>query len=312
MSELAIDVRSLVKRFDDVVAVNGIDLQVPKGRCVGLLGPNGAGKTTTVEILEGLQEPTSGDVQVLGMRWRDQEDALRERIGMALQETRFHEKLTVYETVRLFRSFYKRGVSVEEAIRYVQLEEKQNAHVVKLSGGQRQRLAIAVALVSDPDILFLDEPTTGLDPQSRRSLWDVVERLKAKGRTVVLTTHYMEEAEVLCDDIVIVDHGKVVARGTPKELIASIGGEQVISVVTSVPLAEQSYSGVPGLKSCRVRGSSADLTVEDLAVAVPAVLTIIRDASATLVQLATRHATLDDVFLSLTGRSLRDDKEGQS
>jgi ABC-2 type transport system ATP-binding protein len=304
---LAIEVRGLVKRFDDVVAVAGTDFEVPAGQCVGLLGPNGAGKTTTVEILEGLQQPTSGEVRLLGLRWDKDGARLRERIGIALQETHFPERLSVEETVRLFRSFYPHGLSVEEAIALVQLEEKRGTYVVKLSGGQRQRLALAVALAADPEILFLDEPTTGLDPQSRRALWDVIERLKGKGRTVVLTTHYMEEAQVLCDQVIIMDHGRIVARGTPAELIASIGGEQVIEFATTPALPAEAFAQVPTLVASRPRGNGHSLSVKELHRALPGLLSIVAARGVSLNHLSTHQATLDDVFLAYTGRSLRED-----
>jgi ABC-2 type transport system ATP-binding protein len=304
---LAIEVRGLVKRFEDVVAIAGTEFEVPVGQCVGLLGPNGAGKTTTVEILEGLQQPTEGAVRLLGLSWDKDAAELRERIGIALQETRFHDRLTVEETVRLFRSFYRRGLSVEEAIGLVRLEEKRNASVVKLSGGQRQRLALAVALAADPEILFLDEPTTGLDPQSRRALWDVIEGLKGKGRTVVLTTHYMEEAEVLCDQVIIMDHGRIVARGTPAQLIASIGGDQVIEFATRPALPTEAFAEIPTKVSLMPRGEGHTLSVKELHRALPALLSIVSARGASLEHLSTRHATLDDVFLALTGRSLRED-----
>jgi ABC-2 type transport system ATP-binding protein len=304
---VAIEVRGLVKRFEDVVAVAGTDFEVPVGQCVGLLGPNGAGKTTTVEILEGLQHPTSGEVRLLGRSWTRNAEEIRERIGIALQETHFHDRLTVEETVRLFRSFYRRGLSVEEAIALVKLEEKRGVYVMKLSGGQRQRLALAVALAADPEILFLDEPTTGLDPQSRRALWDVIEGLKGKGRTVVLTTHYMEEAQVLCDQVIIMDHGRIVARGSPAQLIASIGGEQVIEFATTPALPADAFAEVPTLVASRPRGDGHTLSVKELHRALPGVLSIVTARGAALAHLSTRQATLDDVFLAFTGRSLRED-----
>lgn len=219
MSELAVRCHKLVKKYGDVTAVDGLDLEVRKGECFGLLGPNGAGKTTTVEILEGLLEPTSGDVEILGRRWTDDDAELREQIGVSLQQTFLPERLTVREILALFRSLYATGISVDGAIDLVSLREKENARYAALSGGQRQRLAVACALVGEPRLLFLDEPTTGLDPQSRRMLWDVVSAFKDKGGSVVLTTHYMEEAERLCDRVGVVDHGKMIALGTPKELI---------------------------------------------------------------------------------------------
>jgi ABC-2 type transport system ATP-binding protein len=308
MSALAIEVHGLVKRFDDVLAIDGIDLEVPTGQCVGLLGPNGAGKTTTVEILEGLQPPTAGTVRVLGRGWDGDATEIRARIGIQLQETRFHDRLTVEETVRLFRSFYVRGRPVDEAIRRVQLDEKRRTWVSRLSGGQRQRLALAVALVSDPELLFLDEPTTGLDPQSRRALWSVIESLKGQGRTVVLTTHYMEEAAYLCDRVVIVDRGRVVADGTPASLVASLGGGQLIELVTHPVLGDEAFAGVTGLAGMRRRGEAFTLSVEALHVALPAVLDAVSSKGASLAALSTRQATLDDVFLAITGHSLREDE----
>ncbi len=212
------------------MAVNGRDLDVQAGECFGLLGPNGAGKSTTFEILEGLLEPTAGDVEVLGMRWGKNERALRERLGVSLQQTLLPETLSVGEILTLFRSFFARGRDPDDVIRAVSLEEKRSAWYGKLSGGQKQRLAVACALVGDPDLLFLDEPTTGLDPHSRLQLWDVIEAFKRDNRTVMLSTHYMDEAERLCDRVGVVDHGKLIAIGTPRELISSRGGKEVIEV----------------------------------------------------------------------------------
>jgi len=226
--QLAARCQNLQKRYGDVIAVDGLSLEVRSGECFGLLGPNGAGKTTTIEILEGLLAPDGGDVEVLGFRWNAHERELRQRLGIQLQETQFTDKLTVEETLRLFRSFYDRGKSIDELLALVELESKRRSWVVKLSGGQKQRLSIACALAGDPDLLFLDEPTTGLDPQSRRQLWDILARFRAAGGSVLMTTHYMDEAQVLCDRVAIVDHGRVIAEGTPKELIASLGAPKVV------------------------------------------------------------------------------------
>ena len=220
----AVTCKQLFKRYEGggkaVDAVNGLDLEVHRGECFGLLGPNGAGKTTTVEILEGLIPATSGEVEVLGMRWDTGHDyELRQKLGITLQETRLRDKLSVLETLQMFRSFYNDGIAAEEAMALVSLEEKSDAWISKLSGGQKQRVAVACALVGKPELVFLDEPTTGLDPQARRQLWDIVTDIKRAGNTVFLTTHYMDEAEKLCDRVAIVDHGKIIALGSPRDLI---------------------------------------------------------------------------------------------
>jgi ABC-2 type transport system ATP-binding protein len=229
MSELAVRCHGLHKRYGDVVAVDGLSLEVSRGECFGLLGPNGAGKTTTIEILEGLLVPDAGDVQVLGCRWAADERALRQRLGIQLQETQLNEKLSVEETLRLFRSFYHRGPTVDALLKMVALDSKRSSWVGKLSGGQKQRLSVACSLAGGPELLFLDEPTTGLDPQSRRQLWEVLERFRNDGGTVLLTTHYMDEAEVLCDRVAVVDHGNVIALGAPRELIATLGAPKVVT-----------------------------------------------------------------------------------
>jgi ABC-2 type transport system ATP-binding protein len=306
-STVALRCVGLVKRFADVTAVNGLDLEVFAGECFGLLGPNGAGKTTTVEILEGLTPSDEGTVELLDQRWGKGDDrALRERIGVQLQETQLAEKVTVVETLRLFRSFYQRGHSVDEVIQTVALEEKRNARVGKLSGGQKQRLAVACALVSDPELLFLDEPTTGLDPQARLSLWDIVEKFRARGGTILLTTHYMEEATRLCDRVAIMDHGKVIALGTPAELIESLGADQIIEFSATQELADDALKHLPAVNHLHKRDDVYSLTVSEIGIALPALLAEIRRQQAELVALTTHQATLDDVFVSLTGRMLRD------
>lgn len=304
---VALRCSGLVKRFADVTAVNGLDLEVFAGECFGLLGPNGAGKTTTVEILEGLTPSDEGTVELLGQRWHTGNDrALRERLGVQLQETQLAEKVTVAETIRLFRSFYQRGHSVDEVIKTVALEEKRNARVGKLSGGQKQRLAVACALVSDPELLFLDEPTTGLDPQARLSLWDIVEKFRAGGGTILLTTHYMEEATRLCDRVAIMDHGKVIALGTPAELIESLGADQIIEFSVTQELGEDPLTRLPAVNHLHKRGDVYALTVSEIGVALPALLAEIKRQQSELVTLTTHQATLEDVFVSLTGRMLRD------
>jgi len=308
-AQAAISCRGLVKRYGTVVAVDGLDLEVRAGECFGLLGPNGAGKTTTIEILQGLLAPDSGDVRVLGLTWKHHEAELRQRMGSQLQETKLAEKLTVREMLTLFRSFYQRGASPDHVMEVVQLTEKQNAWVSKLSGGQRQRLAVACALVCQPDILFLDEPTTGLDPQSRRQLWDVVLRFREGGGTILLTTHYMEEAERLCDRVAVMDHGRVIALGTPRQLIASLGAEHVVefALADGAYLDDLVLRALPGVAAVRRDDGKTRLTVARVHETVPALLHLLGARGAALSELTTHHATLEDVFLGLTGRHLRDD-----
>ncbi|HEV8198162.1 MAG TPA: ABC transporter ATP-binding protein [Gemmatimonadales bacterium] len=314
---LAVELRGLRKAYKDVVAVNGLDLEVRPGECFGLLGPNGAGKTTTIEICEGLTTPDAGEVRVLGRDWATGGGALRERLGISLQETQFSDKLTVSETLRLFRSFYRRPRPLADVLDAVQLGEKRNGRVGQLSGGQKQRLALACALVADPELFFLDEPTTGLDPQSRRQLWDLIEGVQRAGRTVVLTTHYMEEAERLCDRVAIVDHGKVIAAGSPRELVAGLGAQHVVEFSLGSPPS-------PGGPTDRPTVSDAELLALDGAVSVrrtedrcqvesthahrtiPALLALLSARGLPLAELSTHSASLEDVFVHLTGRQLRD------
>lgn len=309
-------IRSLRKAFADVQAVDGIDLEVHRGECFGLLGPNGAGKTTTIEICEGLTDPDEGTVELLGLNWKSGAKELRQRIGIQLQETQFPDKLTVEETLRLFRSFFHRGLSIDDSIRIAQLEEKRRSRVGGLSGGQKQRLAMATALVGDPELLFLDEPTTGLDPQARRHLWDLVEGLKRAGRTIILTTHYMDEAERLCDRVAIMDHGRVIALGTPQQLIATVGGEDIVEFAVSakdvsraeyVALQAERLTTIPGVQSHRVDDELHQLSVSELHTAVPRIIAALEEQGLHLSEFRTHSATLEDVFVRLTGRKLRDE-----
>ena len=309
-SNSALRVRHLRKSYKDVIAVDGLDLEVQAGECFGLLGPNGAGKTTTVEICEGLTAPDSGDVEVLGQRWISNAAQLRQRLGIQLQDTQLSEKLTVFETVRLFRSFFRQGAETSEVIARVQLEEKQKSRVGDLSGGQKQRLALACALVGDPDFLFLDEPTTGLDPQARRQLWELIEEFKRSGRTILLTTHYMEEAERLCDRVAIIDHGREIALGTPRELIAATCAEQMVEFTAgsaSKALDVPALRRIEGVRDVRTENGAVLLQVTELHTSVPALLAELTRQNVSLTELRTHSATLEDVFVTLTGRHLRDE-----
>lgn len=303
----ALVIRGLRKAYGSVVAVDGLDLTIHAGECFGLLGPNGAGKTTTVEICEGLIAPDAGEVVVLGEQWARAPKSLRARIGISLQETRLSDKLTVRETLQLFRSFYRDGHPVAQVLDEVDLTEKQDARVATLSGGQRQRLALACALVGNPALFFLDEPTTGLDPQSRRQIWELITRFRASGRTILLTTHYMDEAERLCDRVAIIDHGKVIALGTPRDLIARLGAGHVIefSLEESENL-DHLLGDIPGLsgirrseRGWRMQAGSLDQTLSDI-------LTRCREQRLDPQRLRVHSATLEDLFVTLTGRHLGD------
>ncbi len=338
---------NLRKTYDGKVeAVRGLSLQIEAGHCFGLLGPNGAGKTTTIEILEGLLAPTSGEVRIFGHTWNDNPRQLREWIGISLQETRLSEKLTVRETIELFASFYSEPRPAEDILEELQLTEKSDAWVGKLSGGQKQRLAVATALVGNPRILFLDEPTTGLDPQSRRQLWDIIRAFQKKGGTVLLTTHYMDEAERLCDQLAIVDHGQIIAEGTPADLIDRLGGHHVVEFQVgtverraSSPVPQGAMPGaasatgrggngkdkehtgagsddnvnldrwrsLPSVESVRREDSTVLLSVREPHLTIPALLDAVTNDGHQLEHLSTRQASLEDVFVQLTGRHLRED-----
>jgi ABC-2 type transport system ATP-binding protein len=308
----AILCRDLRKTYDGKVeAVRGLSLEIQGGECFGLLGPNGAGKTTTIEILEGLLDPTSGQVEILGHTWQRNSREVREWLGISLQETRLSEKLTVRETIELFASFYREPRSADEVLDDLQLVEKAGAFVGKLSGGQRQRLAVATALVGNPRILFLDEPTTGLDPQSRRQLWDLVRKFQRGGGTVLLTTHYMDEAERLCDRLAIIDHGQVIAEGTPSDLIERLGGHHVVEFEASGNSGDgtalDAWRVLPGVESLRHDDGLVSLTVREPHLTIPALLDAVARQGSQLLHLTTRQASLEDVFVNLTGRHLREE-----
>jgi ABC-2 type transport system ATP-binding protein len=324
---LALHCAGLVKRYGDVTAVNGLDLHVVRGECFGLLGPNGAGKTTTIEILEGLLTADAGEVTVLGRRWDRDAAALRPRLGIQLQETQLADKLTVHETLRMFRSFYPEGPDVEALLDTVELTAKRDSWVAKLSGGQKQRLSVACALAGRPELLFLDEPTTGLDPQSRRQLWEVLERFREGGGTILITTHYMDEAHALCDRVGTMDQGQLIALGTPRELVQSLGAEHVVEFATIGPaVTKADLMALPGVRDARPAMSEAKcdprphlaesnghdekhtaLSTSEVHLTVPALLDLLRRHDTTLSHLGTHSATLEDVFVTLTGRQLRDD-----
>ena len=310
----AIQCRDLRKTYDGKVeAVRGLNLEIQAGECFGLLGPNGAGKTTTIEILEGLLEPTSGQVSIFGHSWHENEREMREWLGISLQETRLSEKLSVRETIELFASFYRQPRSTDDVLEQLQLTEKADAWVGKLSGGQRQRLAVATALVCNPKILFLDEPTTGLDPQSRRQLWDIIRSFQRAGGTVLLTTHYMDEAERLCDRLAIVDHGQIIAEGSPADLIERLGGgHHVVEFSASSnggggASEAHTWRALPGVESVREEDGLIALNVKEPHLTIPALLDVIEQQGRELEHLTTRQASLEDVFVRLTGRHLRDE-----
>jgi len=306
-----IQCRDLRKTYDGKVeAVRGLNLEIQAGECFGLLGPNGAGKTTTIEILEGLLEATSGEVSILGKSWKKNEREMREWLGISLQETRLSEKLTVRETIELFASFYRQPRSSSEVLEQLQLTEKADSWVGKLSGGQRQRLAVATALVCNPKILFLDEPTTGLDPQSRRQLWDIIRAFQRDGGTVLLTTHYMDEAERLCDRLAVVDHGQIIAEGSPADLIDRLGGHHVVEFSVSGGsdgASLEAWRALPSVESVREDAGLIALNVKQPHLTIPALLDAIHRQSRTLQHLTTRQASLEDVFVNLTGRHLREE-----
>jgi ABC-2 type transport system ATP-binding protein len=312
---VAVQCRDLRKTYDGKFeAVRGLSLEIQTGECFGLLGPNGAGKTTTIEILEGLLQPTSGEVSIFGRSWRENAREMREWLGISLQETRLSEKLSVRETVELFASFYSEPRSSDEVLEQLQLTEKADSWVGKLSGGQRQRLAVATALVCNPKILFLDEPTTGLDPQSRRQLWDIIREFQRAGGTVLLTTHYMDEAERLCDRLAIVDHGQIIAEGSPPDLIERLGGHHVVEFAVgaradgnSDGAVLEAWRALPSVESVREDDGMVALSVKEPHLTIPALLEAVGKQGSELQHLTTRQASLEDVFVRLTGRHLREE-----
>jgi len=299
-----VEVSELFKRYGDVIAVDHISFTVAGGEVFGILGPNGAGKTTTLEILEGLRRPDGGHAVVDGMDVRRHPREVRARIGVQLQQAGFFDRLTVEETLRLFASFHRTALPPDAVLGRLQLDEKRRARVETLSGGQQQRLSIAVALINDPRIVFLDEPTTGLDPQARRALWDVIASFRREGRTVILTTHYMEEAQQLCDRVAIMDHGGIVAQDTPRGLIRAHTPGTTVAVTLGG--GEVRFDALPGVRAVEQANGEVVLFTSDPLHTVHALMELDHNGQATLHQLRVEEATLEDVFLHITGRRLRE------
>lgn len=304
--DFAIDVQQLTKRYDALIAVDAISFHVARGQVFGLLGPNGAGKTTTVECIEGLRVPDGGVIRVLGLDARHEPKSLKERIGIQLQTTGLYPKLAVREVIELFASFYTRRLPTAQLIEMTGLQERANARTKDLSGGQKQRLSVALALVNDPDLIFLDEPTTGLDPQARRNLWDVIEHLRAQGKTVLLTTHYMEEAEQLCDCIAVMDHGKIIALDTPDALVRENFSEQAIEFESAQAPAQESLQNIPGVTRAEIRDKQITVFTTNVPVTMAGLLALSQQNILHFDNLVVRRATLEDVFLKLTGRRIRE------
>jgi ABC-2 type transport system ATP-binding protein len=306
MGEWAIEARGLEKSFRAVHAVRGLDLSVAKGEVFGLLGPNGAGKTTSLEMLEGLIRPDKGEIRILGLDWRTDGPEIRSRVGVQFQSTQLDDRVKVREALSLFGSYYKKSRPVGELLNLLQLEEKADAFQSKLSGGQRQRLALGLALVNDPELVFLDEPTTGLDPQARQSLWDLVRGMKKEGRTVLITTHYMDEAEALCDRVGIMDQGRILQLGTPRELIASLAQPTFAEIEFQGEAPDAgAFSACVGLP-VDVKAGHWAVPVADPREDLQKLLACVASLDVPMRQLHVRRATLEDVFLQRTGRSLRD------
>jgi ABC-2 type transport system ATP-binding protein len=305
-SEAVIRVRDVRKAYGDVRAVDAVSFEVISGEVFGLLGPNGAGKTTTVEMLEGLRKPDGGELEILGIDAVNQPEALKERIGVTLQTAELYPKLTVVEVLDLFRSFYDRTLPTAQLIEFLDLGERSKALTKELSGGQRQRLAVALALVNDPEVIFLDEPTTGLDPAARRSLWDLIERLREQGKTILLTTHYMEEAEHLCDRLAIMDHGRILEMGTPAELIDRRFNERAVRFDSMASIDDSDLVELPAVTSLKHDDDTTWLYTSDVPATIAALLALTEARGVEPDNLTIRRATLEDVFLDLTGRALRD------
>lgn len=302
----SIEVKNLTKKYGDFTAVDGISFSVERGETFGVLGPNGAGKTTTLEMIEGLKRPTSGSIRVEGLDIQKEPNAVKAIIGVQLQASSFFEKLSLVELIHVFASCYNRKVDARQLLADVQLSEKADSRAKELSGGQKQRLSIAVGLVNDPRVLFLDEPTTGLDPQARRNLWELVKQIKSRGKTVVLTTHYMDEAEVLCDRIAVMDHAKIVALDTTEGLLAKTGVGARIEFSASTSLTGETFGALPGVAALEQEGEKYSLVTSDAQMTLDGLFVLVRAGSMKMNELNVRRATLEDVFLKLTGHQLRE------
>lgn len=302
---ISVKVTDLHKKYGDLKAVDGISFNVEEGEIFGLLGPNGAGKTTTVEMIEGLRKPDSGTIEVCGIDAIDAPAKLKEIIGVQLQSTTMHDKLKVHEIITLFGGYYKKQVPAVDLLEEVAITDKRDSFLSQLSGGQRQRVALALALVNDPEVVFLDEPTTGLDPQARRNVWDIIERLKEKGKTVLLTTHYMEEAEQLCHRVGIIDHGQIIALDEPRNLIANADLDSAVEVTCRSEDAEAVFAGIPGVSQVIREENRYILRTKESSAVLRELTRLGDEQKLELAGMSVRQGTLEDVFLLLTGRSLR-------
>jgi ABC-2 type transport system ATP-binding protein len=301
-----VEVKCLTKKYGDVIAVNEVSFDIEKGEIFGLLGPNGAGKTTTVELIEGLRKPDSGFIKICGIDVSDGIDKVKELIGVQLQTTTLYDKIRIGEAIDLFGGYYQKSLPTAQILYGVSLSDKKDSFVEALSGGQRQRLALALALVNDPEILFLDEPTTGLDPQARRNVWDIVERLRERGKTIILTTHYMEEAERLCDRIGIMDQGKIIALDAPRDLIAKQNLESAIELITSNGVSKEFFHKLPNVSNVTQDGDRFILHTKETSPVLTQLTHLSESGGLNLESISVRKATLEDVFLELTGRKLRE------
>jgi ABC-2 type transport system ATP-binding protein len=305
-SETVLEIQDLTKRYGDLVAVDGVSFEVSRGETFGILGPNGAGKTTTLEIIEGLRQPDAGSITLLGMDAVTERQKVQERIGVQLQSQTLWPELTVNETLKVFRALFHRRAPVDELLERFQLTEKRRSLVSSLSGGQKQRLSVATALVNDPEVVFLDEPTTGLDPQARRTFWDLIRAMRDEGKTVIVTTHYMEEAEELCERVAIMDRGRIIALDTPRELVRALAFDNTVECTFENPEDAERLRALPAVREVRNENGSYLLFTNDVSSTLADLMRMADAGDNRVHSLQVRTATLEDVFISLTGRRLRD------